>query len=81
MLNRHDAAVQNSSDDMIQCLGTREKSGDVDYRIGRDIHVTWKGGNRYLCHHCKGDLRWQKGEHTGCVHIQRIDRFRGETFS
>lgn len=79
--NRHDAAVAHSADEMIQVLGTRERSGDVDYRIGRDIHVTWKGGNSYFCHHCRGNDRYQKDDHVGCVHIQRVDRFRGENFA
>lgn len=80
-LNRHDAAVVNSSDEMIQCLGEREKSKDVDYRIGRNIHVTWKGGNRYLCHTCHSADRYQKDDHIGCVHILRVEKYRGENFA
>ncbi len=42
---------------------------------------SWRGRDRYLCHTCSGGDRYQNSEHRGCVHIQRVDRYRTENFT
>lgn len=77
MRPRHAFAVEKSGDDMIREFPPRE-SGVVDYLIGNKISVTWRGGERYLCGTCQGTNRYQTADHKGCVHIQRIVRYRAE---
>jgi hypothetical protein len=71
----HATEVASSSDAMIREYPPREKTGYIDYGIGR-ISVTWRLGDMYMCGTCQGTDRWQSGEHKGCAHIQRIVRFR-----
>jgi hypothetical protein len=60
--------IAASGDDMIRILATRE-DGIVHYGIGQKITVTWRGGDRYLCHTCvKVD----------CAHVERVRRYRDE---
>ena len=64
----HDTEVYKSTDDMIRRLGVRE-SGIEDYAIGRKISVSYRGGDRFLCHTCVANE---------CSHVDRIRRFRNE---
>ena len=64
-------------DDFIRELGTRA-SGIVDYRIGRSITVSYRGGERFLCHTCQGANRYRDKHHKGCAHCVRVARFRDE---
>lgn len=70
--------VLRSGDEMIRELGVREGSGIVDYAIGRKVSVSYRGGGKYLCHTCKYPENYQRHDHKGCAHIQRIQRFREE---
>ena len=73
----HATEVRDTPDEMIRIIATRE-NGIVHYAIGRDNTVTWRGGERYLCHTCGGNDRWSSSEHKGCAHIARIIRYREE---
>lgn len=73
----HATEVASASDEMIREYPPRERSGYVDYAIGR-ISVTWRLGDNYLCGKCQGNDRWQNADHKGCEHIARIVRFREE---
>ena len=73
----HAMEVRDTPDEMIRILATRE-NGIVHYGIGEKITVTWRGGDRYLCHTCSGNDRWSSADHKGCAHIQRIIKYREE---
>lgn len=74
MKSVHEIAVEKSDDEMIRFLGERP-SGIRDYAIGRKITVSWRGGDRYLCHTCVVVF---DGERKGCVHSQRIAKYRAQ---
>jgi hypothetical protein len=67
----------NASDEQIRVYPPRERSGYVDYAIGK-LSVTWRGGDLYMCNTCQGPDRWQNSDHRGCKHIARIVRYREE---
>lgn len=67
----HTSEIKASGDEMIRLLGTRE-SGIMDYALGNKITVSWRGGDRYLCHTCVKNR---------CVHVDRVAKWRGENFS
>lgn len=64
----HASEVSRSGDDMIRRLGVRE-SGIEDYVIGRKISVSYRGGDRFLCHTCVA---------IECVHVDRVRRYRND---
>ena len=71
----HASEIFKSPDDAIYAYPPRE-SGICDYRIGRDISVSWRGlkngpERQYLCNHCRVN---------DCCHTRRVDKWRGENF-
>ena len=65
----HAGEVLKCPDDQIVEYPMRE-SGYTDYRIGRKITVSYRGGDRYLCLTCV--------KVSDCEHATRIERYRNE---
>lgn len=69
----HATEVMKASDDKIERM--RETDLAVYYAIGRKITVSDRTSGSWLCHTCTGQDRYEKDDHKGCVHIQRVKRW------
>jgi hypothetical protein len=72
----HTTDVLRATDDMI--VRGAETSLAVYYRIGQKITVSHRGRDRWLCHTCSGQDRYQNSEHKGCAHIQRAEQWAAD---
>ena len=73
----HSTEIAASPDDAIYEYPPRE-SGKIDFRMGKNVSVTFRGGDSYICNTCSWPDNYAKGEHKGCAHILRLIRYREE---
>lgn len=73
---KNSAQIAACADDAIARV--TETSLAVYYRIGKNVTVSHRGRDRWLCHTCNGNDRWQNSEHRGCAHIRRVERWAAD---